>query len=56
MGAVRILYVDDEPDIREVVDMSLGLIPEFEVRACASGAEAIGRPPSGTPLSFCSTL
>lgn len=41
MSAVRILHVDDEPDIREVVDMSLGLNPDFEVRACASGAEAI---------------
>jgi CheY-like chemotaxis protein len=41
MSAIRILHVDDEPDIREIVDMSLGLNPEFEVRACASGAEAI---------------
>jgi two-component system OmpR family response regulator len=41
MSAVRILHVDDEPDIREVVDISLGLNPNFEVRACASGAEAI---------------
>ena len=41
MGAIRILHVDDEPDIREVVDMSLGLNPDFEVRACSSGAEAV---------------
>jgi CheY-like chemotaxis protein len=41
MSAIRILHVDDEPDIREVVDMSLGLSPDFEVRACASGAEAV---------------
>lgn len=41
MSATRILYVDDEPDIREVVDISLGLNPDFEVRECASGAEAI---------------
>jgi CheY-like chemotaxis protein len=41
MSAIRILHVDDEPDIREVVDISLGLNPDFEVRACASGAEAI---------------
>jgi CheY-like chemotaxis protein len=41
MSAVRILHVDDEPDIREVVDISLGLNPDFDVRACASGAEAI---------------
>jgi hypothetical protein len=25
MNASRMLYVDDEPDIREIVDMSLGL-------------------------------
>jgi CheY-like chemotaxis protein len=41
MSTVRILHVDDDRDIREVVDMSLGLNPDFEVRSCASGAEAI---------------
>jgi CheY-like chemotaxis protein len=41
MSSIRILHVDDEPDIREVVDISLGLNPDFEVRACASGAEAV---------------
>jgi CheY-like chemotaxis protein len=41
MSVTRILYVDDEPDIREVVDMSLCLNPDFEVRECASGSEAI---------------
>ena len=41
MSKLRILHVDDEPDIREVVDISLGLDPQFEVRACASGAEAL---------------
>jgi CheY-like chemotaxis protein len=41
VSAIRILHVDDEPDIREVVDISLGLNPAFEVRACASGSEAI---------------
>ena len=41
MSEVRILHVDDEPDIREIVDMSLALNPDFAVRACASGVEAI---------------
>jgi CheY-like chemotaxis protein len=41
MSAVRILHVDDEPDIREIVEMSLGLNADFEVRACACGADAI---------------
>jgi DNA-binding response OmpR family regulator len=38
---IRILYVDDEPDIREVASLSLGLDPDFEVRDCAGGAEAL---------------
>ena len=38
---VRVLYVDDEADIREVAAMSLELDPEFEVRICGSGSEAL---------------
>ena len=41
MTGIRILVVDDEPDIREVVDVSLGLDREFTMRACASGADAL---------------
>jgi CheY-like chemotaxis protein len=41
MSDIRILLVDDEPDIREVVDVSLGLDREFTTRACASGADAL---------------
>lgn len=41
MTAIRLLHVDDESDIREIVDLSLGLNPNFDVRTCASGAEAI---------------
>ena len=37
----RVLYVDDEPDLREVAQMSLELDPQLEVRCCASGAEAV---------------
>ena len=37
----RILYVDDEADIREVAEMAIELDPAFEVRTCSSGAEAI---------------
>lgn len=39
--ATRILYVDDEDDIREVAAMALELDPELEVRTCASGFEAL---------------
>jgi CheY-like chemotaxis protein/HPt (histidine-containing phosphotransfer) domain-containing protein len=41
MTTLRVLHVDDEPDIREVVDISLGLDPKFETRGCGSGHEAI---------------
>jgi len=37
----RVLYVDDEPDIREVVELSLGLMPGLTVKTCASGVEAL---------------
>jgi CheY-like chemotaxis protein len=36
-----VLHVDDEPDIREVVEISLGLDPNFSVRGCASGKDAL---------------
>lgn len=41
MTEIRILLVDDEPDIREIVDVSLGLDREIRTRACASGADAL---------------
>jgi CheY-like chemotaxis protein len=41
MTALRVLHVDDEPDIREVVELSLGLDPGFVVRSCASGEETL---------------
>jgi CheY-like chemotaxis protein len=41
MTSIRILHIDDEPDIREVVELSLGLDPAFSVRSCASGSEAL---------------
>jgi CheY-like chemotaxis protein len=41
MTALRVLHVDDEPDIREVVEFSLGLDPDLVMRSCASGEEAL---------------
>lgn len=38
---IRILYVDDEPDIREIACLSLSLDPEFQVRECGSGFDAV---------------
>ncbi len=39
----RILYVDDDDDIREVAGMALTAVAGLEVCACASGQEALGR-------------
>jgi two-component system, OmpR family, response regulator len=35
----RILFCDDDPDIREIIALSLGLDATLEVRACASAGE-----------------
>lgn len=45
----KILYVDDEADIREVAELALELEPGFEVRSCASGAEALKVAPEWRP-------
>jgi len=36
-----VLYVDDEPDIREVVELSLSLAADLAVRTCDSGERAL---------------
>lgn len=41
MTTIRILHVDDEPDIREIVEISLGMDPGFVTHSCGSGAEAL---------------
>ena len=41
MTELRVLHVDDEPDIREVVEISLGLDPDLLTQSCASGQEAL---------------
>ena len=38
----RILYVEDEPDIRVVAQMALEAVGGFTVIACAGGREALG--------------
>ncbi|KQM97923.1 hypothetical protein ASE85_13705 [Sphingobium sp. Leaf26] len=38
---LRILYVDDDKDIRHIVKLSLALDPAIELRLCADGAEAL---------------
>jgi CheY-like chemotaxis protein len=49
MASVRVLYVDDEPDIRDVVEISLGLDPAFAVRSFGSGTDAIAATAEWTP-------
>jgi CheY-like chemotaxis protein len=49
MSETRILHVDDESDIREIVDMSLAFNPDFRVRACSTGAEAIATAAEWSP-------
>jgi two-component system OmpR family response regulator len=39
----RIMYVDDEPDIRRVAKISLGMVGEFELCLCSSGCEALDK-------------
>ncbi len=41
MTELRVLHVDDEPDIREVVEISLGIDPDLVSQSCASGQEAL---------------
>lgn len=40
--SLKVLYVDDEADIRTIVELALGLDPGMEVRIAGSGAEALG--------------
>ncbi len=42
----RILYVEDEPDIRAVAQMALEAVGGFSVIACASGSEALAAAPT----------
>jgi CheY-like chemotaxis protein len=49
MTSLRILHVDDEPDLREVVALSLGLDPALSVRSCASGKDALAAAADWSP-------
>lgn len=44
---LRVLYVDDDADIREIASLSLGLDPEIAVETASSGAEALERARQG---------
>ncbi len=49
MTLTRLMYVDDEADIRTIVEMSLTIVGDFEVTMCASGREALERLPEARP-------
>jgi two-component system OmpR family response regulator len=41
MTLLRVLHVDDDPDVRVVVEASLGLDPNFVTQSCGSGHDAL---------------
>jgi CheY-like chemotaxis protein len=48
-GLKRILYVEDEPDIREVAKLALEAVGGFSVAMCASGQEAMEKAAAFSP-------
>jgi two-component system, OmpR family, response regulator len=48
-GLRTVLYVDDEPDIREIVQLALGLVESLDVHVCESGERALRVLPDITP-------
>jgi CheY-like chemotaxis protein len=49
MTALSVLHIDDEPDIREIVALSLGLYPELAVLSCASGEDGLAAATADRP-------
>lgn len=49
MSGLRVLLVDDEPFIRELVEISLGLDPDILAKSCASGREALAEAAAWSP-------
>jgi len=47
--ALRVLYVEDEPDIRAVARIALETVGGFELKMCASGQEALDAAPAFSP-------
>jgi CheY-like chemotaxis protein len=53
----RILHVDDDSDIREIVNFTLGLDPAFTVTSCAAGDDALAIAADCTPdLILCDVM
>ena len=49
---IRIMHVDDDPDIRDIARLSLETIGGFEVVQCASGEEALDAVKTFSPQLF----
>ncbi|KAA3624315.1 MAG: response regulator, partial [Proteobacteria bacterium] len=45
----RVLVVEDDPDIRAVVQLTLETVGQFDVCICASGAEALAQAEAFSP-------
>ncbi|WP_343217686.1 response regulator [Jiella flava] len=45
----KVLYVDDEADIREIAKLALELSAEFTVEICSSGVDALAFAPQWRP-------
>ncbi|HVK56005.1 MAG TPA: response regulator [Burkholderiales bacterium] len=45
----RLLYVEDEPDIRAIARIALETVGGFEIKMCSSGQEAIDSAPAFIP-------
>jgi two-component system OmpR family response regulator len=45
----RVLYVDDEPDIRQVAQLTLELTAQLTVKTCGSGKEALAEAAAFAP-------
>ncbi len=41
MSNYRVLHVEDEPDLRDVVQLSLSLDPDITVKSCDGGLDAL---------------
>lgn len=49
MSIIRLFYIDDEPDIREIAVFSLEMDPELEIQSCESGQQALALIPQWEP-------
>ena len=45
----RVMCVEDDPDIRMILEFSLGSVGGLEVRCCAGGREALAAAPEFKP-------